>query len=89
MIYISKGIQTSSVRITKHLGRDKQLKVKIGWEVEEEEFSPLLALIDTGTELCLVNKGLIPKHLFQPAKRRLHLFGANGQVVKGGREPEV
>jgi len=84
VIYISKGIQTASVRITKHLWRDRQLKVTIGWEVGGEELSPMLALIDTAAEVCLVNKGLIPKRFFQPAKRRLHLIGAKWRVVKGG-----
>jgi len=53
-------------------------------EVGSEELSPVLSLIDTGPEVCLFNKGLIPKRFFQPAKLRLHQMGANGQVVKGG-----
>jgi len=69
VIYIAKVIQTASFSITKQLGRD---------------LSPVLALIDTGDGVCLVNKGLIPKRFLQPAKRRLHLIGANGRVVQGG-----
>jgi len=77
-------IQTASVRITKHLGRDMQLKMKNGWEVGDEELSPVLALIYTGVEVCLVYKGLIPKRFFQPARRRLH-----GKMVKGWGDTEV
>jgi len=61
VIYIFKGIQTASVRFTKQLEWHRQLKVKIGWEVGGEEFSPVWDLIDTGAEVCFVNKCLIPK----------------------------
>jgi len=53
VIYISKGIQTTSVRYTKTLQRDRQLKERIRWEVGGEELSPVLPLIDTGAEVCL------------------------------------
>jgi len=36
IIYINKGIQTASARITYHLGRDRQPNVKIGCEVGDE-----------------------------------------------------
>jgi len=77
VIHISNGI-------TKHFGRDRQLKLKIYWDVGGEKLSPVLPLIDNGADVCLVNKGFIPKHFFQPAKRSLHLIGANGQLVKVG-----
>ena len=42
------------------------------------------ALIDTGAEICVVKKGLIPSELLQPAKKPLRLVGANERRLEGG-----
>jgi len=57
----SKELEISPKREWTLMAADRQLKVKIGWEVGGDEFSPVLSLMDTGAEVCLVNKGLIPK----------------------------
>ena len=49
-----------------------------------------MALLDTGAEVCLVRKGLIPESAFRDATSPLRLIAANNQVVEGGdREVEV
>ena len=44
----------------------------------------LRALVDTGCEVNLVRKGLIPPQCFQPMAVRCHLVTANGSPLGGG-----
>ena len=49
-----------------------------GWSKE------ITAFIDTGSEVSLVRRGVLPDDMLQPAERPLQLVTANGQVMRGG-----
>jgi len=84
VIHISNGIRTASVRITKHFGRDRQLEVKIGWDVGGEKLSPVLPLIDNGADVCLVKKGFIQKRFFSISQASFAPDWCQRAVGKGG-----
>ncbi|EPS61993.1 hypothetical protein M569_12800, partial [Genlisea aurea] len=42
------------------------------------------ALIDTGAEICVLKKGLVPPEILSPAKKPLRLVGANERRLEGG-----
>ena len=42
-------------------------------------------LVDTGAEVCLIKKGLLPDLVVERAEKPLRLFAANNQPLPGGR----
>ena len=40
--------------------------------------------MDTGAEVCLIRRGLLPEFLFQPAENPLRLIAVNKQRLAGG-----
>jgi hypothetical protein len=66
-------------------GGETQLRVKVRLLAEEcEAAPPCHALIETGAEVCIVRKNVIPQQFFQPAERPLRLVGANARKLEGG-----
>ena len=56
----------------------------------EDDGTQALVLIDSGAEVCLISKGLLPRNLFREATKPLRLVAANQQVLAGGsREVEL
>ena len=45
--------------------------------------------VETGAEISLVRRGLLPDHLLRPYHRHLQLLAANGQVMKGEGEGDA
>ena len=74
------------IRVVKNKeGRETQLKIPIRLLAEERELVPeCAALIDTGAEICVRRKGLIPENYLRPAQKPLTLVGANERRLEGG-----
>ena len=49
-----------------------------GWSKEVSAF------IDTGSEVSLVRRGVLPDDLLQKAEKPMQLVTASGQVMRGG-----
>ena len=62
--------------------------LRIGVTIQREgmEDIPAKVLIDTGAEVNLIRRGIIPPHLLSPASRPLRLVAANNQRLPGGRD---
>jgi hypothetical protein len=86
VLYIPGPNQPTRVQtVSSARGGETQLRVKVRLLAEEcEAAPPCHALIDTGAEVCIVRKNLIPQQFFQPAERPLRLVGANARKLEGG-----
>ncbi|EPS62093.1 hypothetical protein M569_12700, partial [Genlisea aurea] len=93
VLYIpAKSNEMRTVRVVENRegGNEKQLRVVIRLTAEDREVvPPCTALIDTGAEVCLVKRGLIPPELFRPARQPLRLVGADGNTLPGGDKEVV
>jgi hypothetical protein len=67
------GMKDDNLRIT--------VKVAVGDNFERE----LVALIDTGAQVDLIRRDLVPEELTRPATARIRLVMANAQPLKGGK----
>ena len=45
---------------------------------------PIKVLVDTGAEVCLIRRGIIPPHFFQRASKPCRLATADHRVLQGG-----
>ena len=54
--------------------------LKVGDQVTRD----VTIFLDTGSEISLVRRGLIPDELLQQARCPIQLMAANGQLMKGG-----
>ena len=63
---------------------EKVLRVKVVITTPDNTQFQALALVDTGAEVNLIRKGLLPEHCFKEAKVRLRLVAANNQQIPGG-----
>ena len=81
----SAKIQVSRME-DRHLG-ELQLKIILDLRCQGmEDIKGCKALIDTGAEVCLVRKDVIPPHLYQEAKRPVRLWAANKKLMDGGNQ---
>ena len=91
VMYINPNLPNpAEIRVLKNTeGRETQLKIPIRLLCEEREIvQECTALIDTGAEICVLRKGLVPEEYLSPAKKPLRLVGANERRLEGG-EKEV
>ena len=59
-------------------------------EDENDDGCQAMALLDTGAEVSLIRKGLLPEHAFREATHPMQLVAANNDPVVGGdREVEL
>ena len=65
-------------------GLEKVLKIKVVLATPDGARYQALALIDTGAEVSLVRKGLLPEKTFTEAQVRLRLVTATNQRIQGG-----
>ena len=82
-------VDSSNVKVAKSNGQEgeKHLKIMVG--LTREGMKPVekcAALIDTGAEVCLIRRNLIPEEFYQPAVRPLRLWAANKQLINGGQD---
>ena len=76
---------TKTVRVLRNPeGRETQLRISERLENNHKEVVQCPALIDTGAEICVIQKGLVPEDLLRPAQRPLRLVGANERRLEGG-----
>ena len=76
---------TKTVRVLRNPeGRETQLRISVRLENNHKEVVQCPALIDTGAEICVIQKGLVPEDLLRPAQRPLRLVGANERRLEGG-----
>ena len=61
-----------------------RIEVTLHMEDEEEGGWQAKALLDTGAEVNLIRKGLLPQHAFREATNPLDLVAANNDPVVGG-----
>ena len=78
-----KGRSINHTSKSKHRDYPLSLKVWIDIEVEDRTF-PIRALIDTGAEVNIIKKGIIPQEYLQTDSNPLVLRGANEGKLKGG-----
>jgi hypothetical protein len=64
--------------------KDKQLLIHTKVQFLNGEEKEIKILVDTGAEANLVKKGLIPEHLFYPAKDPVKFETGSGQSPAGG-----
>ena len=61
-----------------------KLKIKVEVTFQDGSSKQLLALVDTGAEVNLVNPSLLSSNLFYPSPKPLRLGAANSLLLKGG-----
>ena len=76
--------QKSSAATLKKAARLKQLILNTQVQLLNGEERFLKILVDTGAEINLIKKNLIPEHLFYLVKKPLKFQTANGQILAGG-----
>jgi hypothetical protein len=86
VLYIpGKNPQVAIQTVDPSGGNEARLRLDIRLLANNQEVvSQCTALVDTGAEICLVKKGLIPSDLFVAAQRPVRLVGANGKRLEGG-----
>ena len=67
-------------------GYEIQLRVPVSFEPVGGEHREWQALIDTGAEVSLIKKGILPEGMYQPATRPVRLVAANNQRLCGGTQ---
>ena len=67
-------------------GKHKQLLVKLIVTGEDVKETPIEVLVDTGAQINLIKKGIIPNYAFRPAKKPFTLMAANGGLLPGGQQ---
>ena len=82
IMYINPDLDSpTKIRVLKNT----QLKIPISLLVEGKTVIPdCTALIDTGAEICVIRKGLVPEGQIRPAHKPLRLVGANERRLEGG-----
>jgi hypothetical protein len=63
---------------------EKYLKVKVVLVTKSGDQVQATALVDTGAEVSLIKKGILPDECFTEAKVKLKLIAANNQKMRGG-----
>ena len=69
---------------------ENHLRVKVVLHYGDGEECQALALVDSGAEVCLVRKGLLPDSALSAATSPLRIVTANSEPIDGGdREADV
>ena len=66
------------------LDRKSVLLVKIPVKFQNNEVRKLEFLVDTGSEVNLLKKDVVPLHLWKKAETKINLYAANETLVQGG-----
>ena len=85
IFYINpNAAETKTVRVLTGC-RETSLRIPVRLFAGEDEVTPLCpALIDTGAEICVLQRGLIPEKYLRPTEIPLRLVGANERRLEGG-----
>ena len=66
-------------------GKETSLRIPVRLLAEEKELSTSCqALIDTGAEICVIKKELVPPEIVRPAQKPLRLVDPNERRLEGG-----
>ena len=84
-MYINPNVaEPKTVRVLSGC-RETSLRIPVRLFAGEDEVTPTCpALIDTGAEICVLKRGLIPDKYLRPATKPLRLVGANERRLEGG-----
>jgi hypothetical protein len=86
--YLRGGIRTVGERHHPHGdptgSLERYLKLAVTVTTSDGEKFQAKALVDTGAEVSLIKKDLVPEKFFTPAKNPLRLVAANNQKLSGG-----
>ena len=78
-------VEVTATRVVRTPGmQDDHLRILAVGHVNEQVQPRVLVLVDTGAQISLIRKGLVPPHLLQPAKNPIRLMAANQQRLEGG-----
>ena len=85
ILYINPNVaEPKTVRVLSGC-RETSLRIPVRLFAGEDEVTPTCpALIDTGAEICVLKRGLIPDKYLRPATKPLRLVGANERRLEGG-----
>ena len=64
--------------------RQVRLRIAVTLQIPHEADRELLVFIDTGSEVSLIRRGIIPPEHFSPARRPVQLWAANSGTMQGG-----
>ena len=64
--------------------RDLRLTIDVTFHFSTSETRRVRVLIDTGSEVNLIRRGIIPPHLLTPVKRPLRIATASHELMPGG-----
>ena len=78
------GFHDSGLNPTHHGTRLKNLLVACKLIIGDEPPISFVALVDTGAEMNLIQKGILPEHCLRPSPTPFKLVGPNASVIEGG-----
>ena len=85
ILYINPNVaEPKTVRVLSGC-RETSLRIPVRLLAGDDEVTPICpALIETGAEICVLKRGLIPDQYLRPATKPLRLVGANERRLEGG-----